>query len=156
MLDEDNQALKRQRKNFESSKRKKTHHIQGHPGKVISRFLTRNPLDQKRVGFTLKELKTNQPTTEKQTANQECFPRSPLKFLFYVCHLFSSRAFCQVYWTLCYRLFITFQKRSDENSIGSWYSKTKTSLIFKNLMYLQLQNRKEIINSLPWWDTIDW
>lgn len=99
--DEDNQALKRQRKNFESSKRKKTHHRQGHPGKVISRFLTRNPVDQKRVGFTFKELKTNQPTTEKQTANQECFPQSPLKFLFYVCHLLSSRAFCQVYWTLC-------------------------------------------------------
>ena len=86
--DEDNQALKRQRKNFESSMRKKTHHIQSNPGKIISKFLTRNPVDQRRVGFIFKELKTNQPNTEKQTANQECFPQSPLKFLFYMCVCF--------------------------------------------------------------------
>lgn len=91
--DRDNQALKRQRKNFESSMRKKTHHIQGNPGNIISKFLTRNPVDQRREGFIFKELKTNQPTTEKQTANQECFPQSPLKFLFYVCYLFLAQRF---------------------------------------------------------------
>lgn len=39
-----------QSEKFESSKRKASHHLQGHPHKTVSGFLSRNHIDQERVG----------------------------------------------------------------------------------------------------------
>lgn len=52
------------KKNFKISKRKVTHHIQGNTDKIVSKFLSRNLADQKRVGDIFKILK------EKKKMNQ--------------------------------------------------------------------------------------
>lgn len=41
--------LKNQRQNSESSKRRKTYHVQGSPNKIIGRFLSRNLAEQERM-----------------------------------------------------------------------------------------------------------
>ena len=53
------------KKNFKSSKRKVTHHIQGNTHKIASKFLSRKLADQKRMDDIFKILKErkNQPST---------------------------------------------------------------------------------------------
>ena len=61
-----NQALKnlRQRGNFESSKRKYIHHLQGNPSKTISHFLSRRLTAMRKWDYIFKML-------EEKTANLE-------------------------------------------------------------------------------------
>ena len=50
------------KKNFESSKGKVTHHIQGNTCNITGKLLSRNLIDQKRVGDIFKVLKKTGPT----------------------------------------------------------------------------------------------
>ena len=53
-----NQGLKiKDKDNFESRKRKKTHHKQGNPKKAISKFLSRSLAVQERMGYSKRQRK---------------------------------------------------------------------------------------------------
>ena len=76
-----NQGLKiKDKENFESRKRKKTHHKQGNPKKAINKFLSRNLAVQERVGYSKRSRKksVNQVYFTQQSCPSEMKERKRL------------------------------------------------------------------------------